>query len=630
MVSFSSFLLLHVFTAVLPPKDPEDDYYAALGVQRNASEDDIKKAYRQKSLALHPDKVAQRGGVVDKEEYERVQEAYSVLKDKKARQNYDQIGQSPARYRFVYGGGMMHPVQLMENLAQASVIDKTRLVGVVSVVFILLLLQPILISAKVNAVQKDEGSLEDAKWVAVLTPLWIGLGLQIFGSVVLAAVVAEARSQMMWSISEYTCWLAGFIVLAKAWDTNAEDPFHDTNWHRLSIPFYLALVFRLFGMVALVQTIRREQAKMVTPDFIAHKYGEDELTEEQQAEVARMYTVVTVDREAVVATLEVLREQGIEIKDDDMEQIRVQSSPEYLSMVELLEHGTKPAKYVVNGFILIPLIAAKLEGQITRSWWVVFIPLWIYLGGNFLQSLSTMCCVPIPLDDDDDQPPTEAAAEEPTTEAPQVSPPEAPTDPTLPRPEPVATTPEPSSTRWTAPDEGMNDFASPGKSGDSPPERGAEPEDEDEAFREWQRENEQENGEATERQAKAQGDCCFVTLQLIIITMVVAKLEDAYDGDPGWNAFWILFPVLLIAGILFCCCSCLIYSAGAVEGMDELVERAKSRDEEQPPAREEDIYVTMMPPSVPAAEAPIVDKQNSGPPAPELPSAVDTAMEDLD
>lgn len=63
--------------------------YESLGVAKDASEDEIKKAWRRKALSDHPDK----GG--DKEKFQEAQNAYSVLSDEKLRRIYDQTGQVP-------------------------------------------------------------------------------------------------------------------------------------------------------------------------------------------------------------------------------------------------------------------------------------------------------------------------------------------------------------------------------------------------------------------------------------------------------------------------------------------------------------------------------------------------------
>ncbi len=59
------------------------DYYEVLRVSKDASDDDIKRAYRKLARECHPDK----GG--DKEHFQRIQEAYEVLSDKDKRAEYD-------------------------------------------------------------------------------------------------------------------------------------------------------------------------------------------------------------------------------------------------------------------------------------------------------------------------------------------------------------------------------------------------------------------------------------------------------------------------------------------------------------------------------------------------------------
>jgi DnaJ-class molecular chaperone len=58
------------------------DYYRILGIQRGATEDDIKKAYRKLALKYHPDKNKSPGA---EEKFKEIAEAYEVLSDKNKR-----------------------------------------------------------------------------------------------------------------------------------------------------------------------------------------------------------------------------------------------------------------------------------------------------------------------------------------------------------------------------------------------------------------------------------------------------------------------------------------------------------------------------------------------------------------
>ena len=65
------------------------DYYDVLGISKDASDDEIKKAYRKLAHKHHPDK---KGG--DEEKFKEINEAYQTLSDKSKRQQYDQFGQT--------------------------------------------------------------------------------------------------------------------------------------------------------------------------------------------------------------------------------------------------------------------------------------------------------------------------------------------------------------------------------------------------------------------------------------------------------------------------------------------------------------------------------------------------------
>src|SRR5215831_3669594 len=87
------------------------DLYDVLGVQRTASEDEIKKAYRKLARQYHPDR--NPGDKQAETRFKEVQEAYDVLSDKNRRAQYDRFGFAGAREQggpggtggFNWGGG---------------------------------------------------------------------------------------------------------------------------------------------------------------------------------------------------------------------------------------------------------------------------------------------------------------------------------------------------------------------------------------------------------------------------------------------------------------------------------------------------------------------------------------------
>lgn len=79
------------------------DYYEVLGLERDASADDIKKAYRKLALKYHPDK--NPGDKAAEEKFKELGEAYEALSDPQKRAAYDQFGHAAFDPRMRGGGG---------------------------------------------------------------------------------------------------------------------------------------------------------------------------------------------------------------------------------------------------------------------------------------------------------------------------------------------------------------------------------------------------------------------------------------------------------------------------------------------------------------------------------------------
>ncbi len=76
------------------------DYYEIIGVEKNASLQQIKKAYRSLALKYHPDRVQESEKKQAEEKFKEISEAYGVLSDPKKRELYDQYGHSGIDQKF--------------------------------------------------------------------------------------------------------------------------------------------------------------------------------------------------------------------------------------------------------------------------------------------------------------------------------------------------------------------------------------------------------------------------------------------------------------------------------------------------------------------------------------------------
>eukprot|EP00434_Breviolum_minutum_P014308 symbB.v1.2.012616.t1/scaffold874.1/size155782/10 len=109
--NFASIMASEAAAFIKKVSSAGDDYYRILGIEKGATDDEIKKAYRKLALRLHPDKCQENGA---EEAFKKVGEAFSVLSDADKRRKYDQFGAEALRGGGGGGGADFSPEDLFE------------------------------------------------------------------------------------------------------------------------------------------------------------------------------------------------------------------------------------------------------------------------------------------------------------------------------------------------------------------------------------------------------------------------------------------------------------------------------------------------------------------------------------
>ncbi|CBJ27545.1 Heat shock protein 40 like protein/ DnaJ domain containing protein [Ectocarpus siliculosus] len=314
-----------------------DELYSLLGVDRRATPAEVKRAYRNKSLQMHPDKLNQRGQEVteqDRANFQKMKSAYDVLSDPSKRELYDQLGET--------GMLMMEDPfaakdNMIKNFLRMGTRDRLRLVVFVLLFVGAVLLWPILFCAKVDG---DTS----ASWVALWTPLWIYDALGLWYFVYLVSL--------------------GQIKAPEGMEEGWTDPFPLPLRVLALVKWTLLVLFQVFLTMRLDDNIDWSYAVVGSPllawmglTIVGHVYDATRPVPQDRSEES-----ILNDEEGGIPPDVEKREQAI---------------------AKRTEARSAVAKDCVWMLQLVFLII-KLDGNVDWNWWLVFFPTWFVLFGQLV------------------------------------------------------------------------------------------------------------------------------------------------------------------------------------------------------------------------------------------------------
>ncbi|CAM9586528.1 unnamed protein product [Scytosiphon promiscuus] len=317
--------------------DNRDELYTLLDVDRRATAADIKRAFRNKSLQMHPDKLNQRGQEVteqDRADFQRMKSAYDVLSDPQKRELYDQLGET--------GMLMMEDPfaakdNMVKNFLRMGTRDRLRLV-IFALLFVgAVLLWPILFCIKVD------GELT-ASWVVLWIPLWIYDALGLWYFVYLVSL--------------------GKIEAPEGLEEGWTDPYPLPLRVLALVKWTLLVVFQVFLTLRLDDDISWSYFAVGAPLLIwmlLHFVGHLHEATKPLPQVRSEESILDEEDGGVSADAE-KREQAVAKR----REARSATVKDCVWMLQLI-------------FLII-----KVDDDVGWSWWLVFLPTWFVLFGQLV------------------------------------------------------------------------------------------------------------------------------------------------------------------------------------------------------------------------------------------------------
>jgi len=665
-------LLAFFFAAFLPnerssnsddddmAEDEQDDYYTILGLKSSSgtgtgsiTQDDIRKAYKKKSLQYHPDKVAQFANKNNNNtnnnnnnnnnktpeqiqaDFVKIKEAYETLSNVDKRNAYDVLGPqaSKALLSSNSGFGGIDPNFLLLNLATASYINKTKLFVLVLFCMAIVLLGPLLICAKIDAIlynNKNTTIIANTSWIVILIPIWI---FNVIHLILLLIALLDDVAAIVRMISIFLLEL----FLALRFDNTIQ-----WEYKYILIPGYIHQCIVLLSAIYMIYKVREDVARMVTvsyleekilPDFRMDDYNihsnptnQSELNDDnndnddgghndddeeevpmstQPPQQRRYYNDLSEEEMELINKLYVV----VNIDDDDDDdndnndhEENNNQDPEIKLLFDIAKsdefaHASLKQKYARDKIqtiflfriTFLILLVLKLDQDKDWDWNLVFCTIWIEVCLQVLKSCFYCHCAGVVTEktkveyasvsehnDDDDGngngggncngDDIEKGKHDKNTTSVNF---------------PISINTD---------DNGDNDDIinnndiiknsnnHPTKLGDDEthtiPITGEETKENQEGDTDTHSETEfryESTVVDQEKMVMAYSNCCFYSFVIIGLALFLVKLNGADDGIKKYSAYWVLFPVLFIAGCILCCCCCCIYASVSPDNLENFM-----------------------------------------------------------
>eukprot|EP00559_Dactyliosolen_fragilissimus_P003581 CAMPEP_0184863796 /NCGR_PEP_ID=MMETSP0580-20130426/12473_1 /TAXON_ID=1118495 /ORGANISM="Dactyliosolen fragilissimus" /LENGTH=603 /DNA_ID=CAMNT_0027362323 /DNA_START=9 /DNA_END=1817 /DNA_ORIENTATION=+ len=328
----------------------EESFYELLGVEEDATLDEIKKAYKRQSLQMHPDKLAQRGvPVTDSEQlkFTRMKEAYEVLSDPDKRETYDTIGERGMKW--LEEPFSMDPEELTRNFASSSVVDRSKIFGIFVAIAIAIFFLPILV-----CLQSDGKFGVESSWMAILTPLWIWNAILLIYYVRMVMIGASKQpenvtddewidplpfSVRLHSLVRFSLTLILEVLVALRLDNSIS-----LKWVYIFFPYYIIELSIFMKNRPLAQT------RIVTIEDLEKALGKkfQDLTDEEKYVINIRYSVVPS-----------------------------KTSPEFEAIHKIKATARQELVKVAFRSIFLIFLLIQLESDVNWNWWFVFSPFWL-------------------------------------------------------------------------------------------------------------------------------------------------------------------------------------------------------------------------------------------------------------